>query len=63
LPNTGSSGQRLRRSRAGAICQKWRDNDKESRKARGGYRHNPRPQLSFMPFGGMKVSRNRIEEK
>jgi hypothetical protein len=22
----GSSGQRLRRSKSGAICQKWRDN-------------------------------------
>ncbi|MDO9129343.1 MAG: hypothetical protein Q7U34_05705 [Anaerolineales bacterium] len=30
----GSSGQRLRRSKTGAFCQKWRDNTKESRQSR-----------------------------
>ncbi len=27
LPNTGYSGQRLCRSKTGAVCQKWHEND------------------------------------
>jgi len=33
-PNAGFGGQRLRRSRAGAFCRKWHDNEKESRQSR-----------------------------
>jgi hypothetical protein len=49
-PNTASSGQKLCRSCAGAICQKWRENEKESlmRKILAGPAAAAVP---FAPFG------------
>jgi hypothetical protein len=49
LPNTGSSGQRLRRSRAGTFCEMWRENDWGV----------PKAPLSSQPWGGIAMVRLR----